>query len=221
MAVIKQSSISSRVVNSIDDICSNIGNPSRGSLFIASEIMGCHRKAILGKNSPFSHEQSHIKFRYAMYRSDLLQIIDEDMVFSCMEIGVECKVDMLARYAGEHVIISISSYDGDISFPLTGDIINMVAAMYSSGVWSGLIVYDVGNGYRVFFANPDRADAKKILAKMTDRGKLLHSYVMNNVIPEGEKGAHCSQCPYVKSCDELIIGVGNNVGNREREEAGD
>jgi hypothetical protein len=225
MAVIKESSISSRVVESIVNVYNNVGKISSGSLFSASEIMGCHRRAVLDKKLVGSTESpQNIHFRYAMHRSSLFDIVKEDFSVSSMEVGVECKIDMLAKYADEYVIILIGNSEPNAELPLKGDVVNMVAAMYASGVWSGLIAYQIDGSYRVFFANPDRADAKRILVKMAERSDLLQSYVMNETIPHGETCNGCNLCPHAGSCDVLSNGAveqDGEVGKREEGMRGD
>jgi len=228
MAVVKESSISYRIVETVEDTCRKVGTSRAGSLFSASEIMGCPRKAILDKREGRSWKGSpHLDFRYAMHRSDLFEVIDEDLVVSSMEIGVECKVDMLIKHCGEHVIIMISDSEKRMDSPITGDVVNMVAAMYSSGIWSGILAYHNDGEYVVFFLNPDRSDAKRILTEMVDRGKTLRSHEMSGTIPGGESCEACIKCPHAESCPVTIGATDKDEdgeetdGRRDRQEKGE
>jgi hypothetical protein len=110
--------------------------------------------------------------------------------------------------------------------PITGDVINMVAGMYSSGIWSGIIAYQNDGVYNVFFLNPDRLDAKKILTEIADKGKTLKSHEMSGSIPKGELCEACSSCLHAESCPAIIGATkkdedGKTTKGRDKQEDGE
>jgi len=219
MAVIKESRISSRVLDAVAEAELKIRSVPDTTSFYASEIMGCRRHAVLCRRDGVKKERSsRIDIRYMLHRMDSFEIIREDMHLSDQEINLSCTVDMLARYMDEHVLVMIRDSEGAVDMPVAGDVYDMVSSMYVLGAWSGLIIYAYDGGHCVFFANPDRKDAKNIIADVAQGGREMFGHMMSGTIPQGEPCKKCPSCQFAESCDAYRGRFGAKDNNESREQ---
>jgi len=207
MAVIRTNSITKRVSAEIRRISTD-GICLAGGMFSAKDLFDCPKKAVLAArranadNKEEAKEMSDWKWRYAFWRAPLFDVEQEALALGDSEARLHAVVDMVVAYAGERLLVNFRKRDPLPKAPLTGDIADIVVAMYLSGIWSGLLFYYCGDAHVCFFANPDRKACRSIVGGCSDDARRLADHVLHETTPSGEAGKHCSSCPFRGSCDE-------------------
>lgn len=224
MAVIKQSRITSRVIDAISSLDSKMRSLPDSTSFRASEIMGCRRMAILSRRDGVKSERTpHVDIRYAIHRMESFEVLREDVHVSDQEMNLSCTIDMIVKHMDEIVIVMTRESEGPVENPIIGDVYDIVSSMYVVGVWSGILVYS-GDGHNsVFFVNPDRKDAKRIISELAERGREMFGHMMSGTVPYGESCRKCPSCAFTGSCDAYRAYSGakeNNGAGREGPQQG-
>jgi len=211
--VVKESSLTRRLQSAVSALQRDIVVPA--GLFRGRDAAGCPRRGLFDARKPISHDPEKDKWMSLLEGIEFLEVVRRRVELSDVESKLYTYIDLVVRTSGEMLLVLIRRHELPES-PLNGDICDMTASMYLSGIHSGLIVYFYEEKFVSFFVNPDKKTYKELLEVVVSGGRRLYACELRGVVPAGNSGELCTSCPYGKNCDDSAVAAhGGQSGSRK------
>jgi hypothetical protein len=208
MAFLKKSSLNNRLKTAVVAQQRDIEVPA--GLFRGRDAAGCLLRGAREARTPVPYDPEREKWMSLVGGADIFEVVKRRVSLSDVESRLYSYIDLVVRTSGEIVLVMIRKNDLSIEAPLNADVFDMTAAMYLSGVHSGLVVYFSGEKMSSFFVNPDKKAYKELLEVIISGSHVLFASELRGQMPDGNPGRLCTSCPYVNNC--AVSAHGGNSG---------
>ena len=211
MAVVKKSTLNNRLQAAVHAQCRDVEVPA--GLFRGRDAAGCLLRGAQEARTPIPYDSEREKWMSLVGGADIFEVVKRRVALSDSEARLFAYIDLVVRTSGEMVLVLLRHHDPSIEAPLNADIFDMTAAMYLSGIHSGLVIYFSEEKMSSFFVNPDKKTYKELLEVIVSGSQVLYASELRGRLPEGNPGRLCTSCPYGKNC--AVSAHGGHSGIRE------
>jgi len=215
--VVKESSLTRRLQSSVSALQCDVVVPA--GLFRGRDVAGCQRRGLLDARTPTPYDPEKDKWMSLLEGVEIFEVVRRRVELSDAESRLYTYIDLVVRTSGEMLLVLIRRHEPPES-PLNGDIFDMTASMYLSGIHSGLIIYFYEEKFVSFFVNPDQKTYKELLEVVVSGGRRLYACELRGETPTGNSGELCTSCPYGTNCDDSAVTARGGQSGSHKDDGG-